>query len=144
METLTSDDLLAFVVWELNEILFMFEFILLDDTILSNAATPVSTCHMHCEAFLKSYNMQLDLVPMYKYREQAIKSTDDLWTNRIGFVKVFGQIMRDWPEFPRHRKLVWLFRLNAPLKSCKEGLFDAPLNAVVGSAPLGKGGIKGV
>ncbi|KAF8589828.1 hypothetical protein K439DRAFT_1612403 [Ramaria rubella] len=91
METLTSDDLLALVVWELNEILFMFGFILLDDTILSNAATP-------------SYNMQLDLVPTYKYRERAIESMDDLWTNRIGFVKVFGQIMRDWPEFPRHHK----------------------------------------
>ncbi|KAF8588009.1 hypothetical protein K439DRAFT_1613921 [Ramaria rubella] len=57
METLTSDDLLALVVWELNEILFMFGFILLDDTILSNAATPVSTHCMRHEAFLKSYNM---------------------------------------------------------------------------------------
>ncbi|KAF8573496.1 hypothetical protein K439DRAFT_1625036 [Ramaria rubella] len=68
METLTSDDLLALVVWELNEILFMFGFILLDETI-SNAATPVSTHRMRREAFLKSYNMRLDLVPTYKYRE---------------------------------------------------------------------------
>ncbi|KAF8580198.1 hypothetical protein K439DRAFT_1619962 [Ramaria rubella] len=104
METLTSDDLLVLVVWELNEIFFMFGFILLDDTILSNAATPVSTRRMCRKAFLKSYNMRLDLVLMYKYRERAIESTDDIWTNHIGFVKVFGQIMWDWPEFPRHCK----------------------------------------
>ncbi|KAF8590322.1 hypothetical protein K439DRAFT_1612102 [Ramaria rubella] len=69
ISSLMSDELLASVVWELNEMLFMFGFILFDDIILSNASMHVSTRRMCREVFLKSYNMRLNLSPTYKYCE---------------------------------------------------------------------------
>ncbi|KAF8573402.1 hypothetical protein K439DRAFT_1625105 [Ramaria rubella] len=104
ISTLASDELIASVVWELNETLFMFGFIQLDDTILSNAAKPIGTRRMCREAFLKSYHMRLNLSPAYKPGEQSIESMDNHWICHVGFMKVFSNLMWDWPEFPTHHK----------------------------------------